>query len=153
MSFKIHRIKRKGIHALPIKIPTGLTARKLLKEEKIFVMDEGRAKMQDIRPLRIGIWNLMPEKEKTELQLLRLLGNTPLQVTITFAHTATPVSKKLSKSYLDTFYSTVDDIKEQWFDGFIITGAPIEHFQFEDVNYWKELVEIMEWSKERVTSM
>lgn len=138
---------------MPIKIPTGLPARKLLKEEKIFIMDEGRAKMQDIRPLRIGILNLMPEKEKTELQLLRLLGNTPLQVDITFIHTATHVSKNVSKSHLDTFYSTFDDIKDQWFDGFIITGAPIEHFQFEDVNYWKELVEIMEWSKERVTSM
>ena len=138
---------------MPIKIPGGLPARKLLKEEKIFVMDEGRAKMQDIRPLSIAILNLMPEKEKTELQLLRLLGNTPLQVDITFLHTATHVSKNVSKSHLDTFYSTFDEVKDRRFDGVIITGAPIEHFQFEDVNYWKELVEIMEWTKTNATSV
>src|SRR5690625_2910775 len=137
---------------MPINIPEGLPARKLLKEEKIFVMDEGRAKMQDIRPLSIVILNLMPEKEKTELQLLRLLGNTPLQVDITFLHTATHVSKNVSKSHLDTFYSTFADVKDRRFDGMIITGAPIEHFQFEDVNYWDELVEIMEWTKTNVTS-
>lgn len=138
---------------MPINIPEELPARKLLKEEKIFVMDEDRAKMQDIRPLSIVILNLMPEKEKTELQLLRLLGNTPLQVDITFLHTATHVSKNVSKSHLDTFYSTFDEIKDRRFDGMIITGAPIEHFQFEDVNYWEELVEIMDWTNTNVTSV
>lgn len=138
---------------MPINIPEGLPARKLLKEEKIFVMDEGRARTQDIRPLSIAILNLMPEKEKTELQLLRLLGNTPLQVDITFLHTATHVSKNVSKSHLDTFYTTFDEVKDRRFDGMIITGAPIEHFQFEDVNYWEELVEIMEWTKTNVVSV
>src|SRR5690625_2141082 len=116
-------------------------------------MDEGRAKTQDIRPLNIAILNLMPEKEKTELQLLRLLGNTPLQVNITFLHTATHVSKNVSKSHLDTFYTTFDEIKHRRFDGMIITGAPIEHLPFEDVNYWQELVEIMDWTKTHVTSV
>ncbi|MEI3606998.1 homoserine O-succinyltransferase [Pseudogracilibacillus sp. SE30717A] len=138
---------------MPINIPQELPARKLLKKEKIFIMDENRARTQDIRPLNIVILNLMPEKEKTELQLLRLLGNTPLQVNITFLHTATHVSKNVSKSHLDTFYTTFNDIKDKRFDGMIITGAPIEHFQFEDVNYWEELVEIMDWTKSNVTSV
>src|SRR5690625_7042665 len=101
-------------------------------------MDEERAKMQDIPPLNIVILNLMPEKERTELQLLRLLGNTPLQVNITFLHTATHRSKNVSKSHLDTFYSTFTDIKDSRFDGMIITGAPVEHMDFEDVNYRSE---------------
>ncbi|HLR71243.1 MAG TPA: homoserine O-succinyltransferase [Pseudogracilibacillus sp.] len=138
---------------MPIKIPEGLPARKLLKKEKIFIMDEDRARTQDIRPLNIAILNLMPEKEKTELHLLRLLGNTPLQVNITFLHTATHVSKNVSKSHLDTFYNTFEEIKNRRFDGMIITGAPIEHLHFEDVNYWKELVDIMEWTKTNVTSV
>jgi len=138
---------------VPIKIPEGLPARKLLKKEKIFIMDEDRARTQDIRPLNIAILNLMPEKEKTELHLLRLLGNTPLQVNITFLHTATHVSKNVSKSHLDTFYNTFEEIKNRRFDGMIITGAPIEHLHFEDVNYWKELVDIMEWTKTNVTSV
>ena len=138
---------------MPIKIPEGLPARKLLKKEKIFIMDEDRARTQDIRPLNIAILNLMPEKEKTELHLLRLLGNTPLQVNITFLHTATHVSKNVSKSHLDTFYTTFEEIKNRRFDGMIITGAPIEHLHFEDVNYWKELVDIMEWTKTNVTSV
>ena len=138
---------------MPINIPKELPARKLLKKEKIFVMDEGRAKEQDIRPLNIAILNLMPEKERTELQLLRLLGNTPLQVNITFLNTATHKSKNISKSHLDNFYETFEDIKTRRFDGLIITGAPIEHLAFEDVNYWEELTEIMEWSKENVTSV
>lgn len=144
---------RKGEIAVPINIPEGLPARKRLKQEKIFVMDEDRARTQDIRPLNIVILNLMPEKEKTELQLLRLLGNTPLQVNITFLHTATHISKNVSKSHLDTFYSTFTDIKDKRFDGMIITGAPIEHLQFEDVNYWEELVDIMEWTKTNVVSV
>lgn len=137
---------------MPINIPKGLPARENLKEERIFVMDENRATTQDIRPLNIAIVNLMPEKEKTELQLLRLLGNTPLQVNITFVHMATHVSKNVSKSHLDSFYTTFDDIKHRKFDGLIITGAPIEHLQFEDVTYWEELTSIMDWSKINVTS-
>src|SRR5699024_8011229 len=116
-------------------------------------MAEERAKTQDIRPRNIVILNLMPEKEKTELQLLRLLGNTPLQVNVTFLNMATHVSKNVSASHLNTFYSTFEDIKDLRFDGMIVTGAPIEHLKFEDVNYWEELVEIMEWSKKSVTSV
>ncbi len=138
---------------MPINIPHGLPAVEKLKKEKIFTMDETRAKMQDIRPLNIVILNLMPEKEKTELQLLRLLGNSPLQVNVTFMNTASHVSKNVSSSHLNTFYSTFEDIKDRRFDGMIVTGAPIEHLEFEDVNYWKELVEIMEWSKSSVTSV
>ena len=138
---------------MPINIPEGLPARQLLKEEKIFVMDEDRAKTQDIRPLNIAILNLMPEKERTELQLLRLLGNTPLQVNVTFLYTATHNSKNISKSHLDNFYETFEDVKNRRFDGLIITGAPIEHLQFEDVNYWDELKKIMDWSKDNVTSV
>ncbi len=138
---------------LPINIPKGLPARQLLKEEKIFVMDEDRARTQDIRPLSIAILNLMPEKERTELQLLRLLGNTPLQVNVTFLYTATHNSKNISKSHLDNFYETFEDVKTRRFDGLIITGAPIEHLQFEDVNYWNELTDIMDWSKDNVTSV
>lgn len=138
---------------MPINIPKQLPAGKLLRKEKIFVMDEERANTQDIRPMNILILNLMPEKEKTELHLLRLLGNTPLQVNITFLHTATHLSKNVSKSHLDTFYTTFDKIKHRRFDGLIITGAPIEHFEFEEVNYWEELTQIMEWSKENVTSV
>ena len=139
--------------SVPIKVPRDLPASKLLKKEKIFVMDEERAKMQDIRPLNIAILNLMPEKEKTELQLLRLLGNTSLQVNVTFLNTATHKSKNISRSHLDAFYETFEDVKHQRFDGLIITGAPIEHLQFEDVNYWEELTEIMDWTKTNVTSV
>ncbi|HLR64888.1 MAG TPA: homoserine O-succinyltransferase [Pseudogracilibacillus sp.] len=137
---------------MPINIPKGLPARERLREEKIFVMDDERASTQDIRPLNIAILNLMPEKEKTELQLLRLLGNTPLQVNVTFLHMASHESKNVSKSHLDSFYTTFEDVKDRKYDGLIITGAPIEHLQFENVNYWEELVEIMDWSKEHVTS-
>lgn len=138
---------------MPIKIPKQLPAWQLLKKENIFVMDEDRARTQDIRPLEIAILNLMPEKEKTELQLLRLLGNTPLQVNITFLHTETYESKNVSKSHLDTFYSTFSEVKDKRFDGMIITGAPVELMAFEDVQYWEELTEIMEWTKEHVTSV
>lgn len=137
---------------MPITIPKELPARKRLKEEKIFVMDEERAKTQDIRPLNILILNLMPEKKKTELQLLRLLGNTPLQVNITFLRTATYQSKNVSNYHLDTFYTTFDQVKSRKFDGFIVTGAPIEHLEFEEVNYWEELTEIMDWAEDNVTS-
>lgn len=138
---------------MPIKIPKQLPATELLKKEKIFIMDEERAIAQDIRPLNIIILNLMPEKEKTELQLLRLLGNTPLQVNVTFMNTATHESKNVSKTHLDTFYTTFEEIKLRKYDGMIITGAPIEHLNFEDVNYWSEMTEIMDWSKTNVTSV
>ncbi|PZX07548.1 homoserine O-succinyltransferase [Psychrobacillus insolitus] len=138
---------------MPINIPKKLPATGLLEKEKIFVMDEERAFEQDIRPLNIIILNLMPEKEKTELQLLRLLGNTPLQVNITFMNTATHESKNVSKTHLDTFYRTFEQVKHRKYDGMIITGAPIEHLEFEDVNYWQEMVQIMDWSKTNVTSV
>jgi homoserine O-succinyltransferase/O-acetyltransferase len=138
---------------MPINIPKDLPAAKKLKEEKIFVMDSDRAVSQDIRPLNILILNLMPEKERTELQLLRLLGNTPLQVNVTFMTMASHQSKTTSKSHLDAFYVTFDEIRHRRFDGMIITGAPIEHLDFEKVNYWDELKEIFEWSDQNVTSL
>ncbi|GGA27305.1 homoserine O-acetyltransferase MetA [Psychrobacillus lasiicapitis] len=138
---------------MPINVPKQLPATELLKKEKIFVMDEERAVAQDIRPLNIIILNLMPEKERTELQLLRLLGNTPLQVNIEFMHMATHESKNVSKTHLNTFYTTFEDIKHRKYDGMIITGAPIEHLAFEDVNYWEEMVQIMDWTKTNVTSV
>ncbi len=137
---------------MPIKIPKLLPAREILEEENIFVMDDLRAKTQDIRPLNILILNLMPEKEKTEAQLLRLLGNTPLQVNISFLTMATHDSKNTSKMHLDQFYITFSAIKDRKFDGMIITGAPIELLPFEDVDYWHELAKIMDWTKEHVTS-
>lgn len=138
---------------MPINVPKQLPAAELLKEEKIFVMDEERATGQDIRPMNIIILNLMPEKEKTELQLLRLLGNTPLQVNVTFMNMATHESKNVSKTHLDTFYTTFEEIKHRKYDGMIITGAPIEHLPFEKVNYWGEMTEIMDWTKTNVTSV
>ncbi|MBM7645980.1 homoserine O-succinyltransferase [Scopulibacillus daqui] len=137
---------------MPINIPKKLPAREILENENIFVMDDERASSQDIRPLNILILNLMPEKEKTEAQLLRLLGNTPLQVNIKFLHTASHESKNVSKSHLEQFYTTLEEVKKSYFDGMIITGAPIEHLKFEEVNYWGELTEVMEWSKTHVTS-
>jgi len=137
---------------MPIKIPHHLPAREILEEENIFIMDEERAAMQDIRPLNILILNLMPEKEKTERQLLRLLGNTPLQVNITFLKTATYESKNTSSYHLDEFYQTFDQIKEKKYDGMIITGAPIELLDFESVDYWRELEEILSWTDKKVTS-
>ncbi|MBD8005020.1 homoserine O-acetyltransferase MetA [Bacillus norwichensis] len=137
---------------MPINIPKQMPAREVLDKEKIFVMDEERASTQDIRPLNILILNLMPEKEKTEVQLLRLLGNTPLQVNITFLRMETHESKNVSKSHLEQFYKTFSTVKNYYFDGMIITGAPIEHLPFEKVNYWEELKDIMNWSKDHVTS-
>lgn len=130
-----------------------MPAREILEKEKIFVMDEDRASTQDIRPLNILILNLMPEKEKAEVQLLRLLGNTPLQLNISFLHMETHQSKTVSQSHLEQFYTTYSKIKHRFFDGMIITGAPIEHLPFEQVNYWDELKEIMDWTKEHVTSV
>lgn len=137
---------------MPIKIPYHLPAREILEEENIFIMDEGRAAQQDIRPLNILILNLMPEKEKTERQLLRLLGNTPLQVNITFLKTATYESKNTSSYHLEEFYQTFDQVKEKKYDGMIITGAPIELLEFESVDYWSELTEILSWTDKNVTS-
>ncbi|HEY9577582.1 MAG TPA: homoserine O-succinyltransferase, partial [Pseudobacillus sp.] len=138
---------------MPINIPQELPAREVLERENIFVMDVDRARSQDIRPLNILILNLMPEKEKTEAQLLRLLSNTPLQVNVSFLHTATHESKNVSKSHLEQFYTTFDEVKDRRIDGMIITGAPIELMEFEEVNYWEELKEIMDWAKTNVTSV
>lgn len=137
---------------MPIRINNDLPAKKILEDENIFVMDMNRAMMQDIRPLKIVIMNLMPIKQDTELDLLRSLSNTPLQVDVTFLRTKSHESKNTSVTHLDTFYNYFDDIKEHRFDGMIITGAPVELNDFEEVDYWDELVEIMEWTKTNVTS-
>lgn len=137
---------------LPIKIPDSLPAKEILQNENIFVMDESRAFQQDIRPLKIVILNLMPVKEVTETQILRLLGNSPLQVEVVFIHPDTHNSKNTSYQHLSAFYQTINDIKDQKFDGMIITGAPVEHLPFEEVTYWNELKEIMDWSVSNVTS-
>lgn len=137
---------------MPINIQKDLPARELLEKENIFIMDEKRAVHQDIRPIRILILNLMPLKEDTELQLLRSLSNTPLQVDITFLTVSTYQAKNTSPNHLNKFYNTFDEIKSQKFDGFIITGAPVEKMEFEEVDYWNELTEIMDWSEEHVTS-
>ena len=137
---------------MPIKIPNELPATKILTDENIFVMTETRAITQDIRPLKILLLNLMPTKIDTETQLSRLLGNTPLQVELTLIHTQSHVSKNTSEDHLLSFYQTFDDIKHLHFDGLIITGAPVEHLDFEEVEYWDELCEIMEWSKTNVFS-
>ena len=137
---------------MPIKVQNDLPARAILESENIFVMDENRAMSQDIRPLQILILNLMPIKEDTETQLLRALSNTPLQVDCTFLMLSTHVSKNTSASHLNKFYVTFDEIRRQKFDGLIITGAPVENMEFEEVNYWEELTRIMEWSKTHVHS-
>lgn len=136
---------------MPIKTQSDLPAKAILEHENIFVMDEERALHQDIRPIEIGILNLMPLKEDTELQLLRSLSNSPLQVDITFLTVESHESKNTSKSHLNKFYQNFSDIREQNLDGLIITGAPVELYDFEEVDYWSELVEIMEWSKTHVT--
>ena len=137
---------------MPIKIPNDLPAYKTLTEENIFVMTETRAITQDIRPLKILIVNLMPKKIETETQLARLLGNTPLQVEPTLLHTSSHQSKNVAEEHLLAFYKTFKDVKHENFDGMIITGAPVEHMPFEQVEYWAELCEIMEWSKTHVHS-
>jgi homoserine O-succinyltransferase len=137
---------------MPIKIPDALPAVEILNNENIFVMTEERASSQDIRPLKIIILNLMPIKITTETQLLRLIGNTPLQVEVEFIHTKTHKSKNTPHEHLINFYKTFDDIKNQKFDGMIITGAPVEQLDFYEINYWEELKEIMEWSFHNVTS-
>jgi len=137
---------------MPIRVQSELPAKKILEDENIFIMDESRAMHQDIRPLKIVILNLMPIKEDTEVQLLRSLSNTPLQVDVTFLTTGTYVGKHTPTSHLDQFYQTFEDIKTKKYDGLIITGAPVELMEFDEVTYWDELVEIMEWSKTNVTS-
>lgn len=137
---------------MPIKIPDNLPTMEVLTGENIFVMGEGRALSQDIRPLEIAILNLMPTKIVTETQLLRLLGNTPLQVNITLLHPKTHVSKNTPQEHLFKFYKTFDCIKDQKFDGLVITGAPVEHLQFEEVDFWDELTMIMDWAQKHVFS-
>ncbi|SDF83352.1 homoserine O-succinyltransferase [Fontibacillus panacisegetis] len=137
---------------MPIKVPDHLPAKEVLTNEKIFVMDESRAYRQDIRPLRIAILNLMPTKETTETQILRLLGNTPLQVEIVLLHPRSHTPKNTSAEHLEMFYKTFDEIQNRRFDGMIVTGAPVEQLEFEQVNYWEELKQIFEWSKTHVTS-
>ena len=132
---------------MPIKVQNELPAKAILESENIFVMDEARAMSQDIRPLQILILNLMPIKEDTETQLLRALSNTPLQVDCTFLMLSTHTSKNTSASHLNKFYVSFDEVRRKKFDGLIITGAPVEHLEYEEVNYWDELKMIMEWSK------
>ena len=137
---------------MPVKIPDNLPAAQTLHNENIFVMTEQRATTQDIRPLKIAILNLMPTKIVTETQILRLIGNTPLQVDVVLLHPETHVSKSTPPEHLQTFYRTFSSVKNETFDGLIITGAPVERLSFEDVNYWDELKEIMEWKLHNVTS-
>ena len=137
---------------MPIRIPNDLPAAEVLKQENIFVMTHNRAVTQDIRPLEIVVLNLMPTKVVTETQLTRLLGNTPLQVHLELMHMTTHKSKNVSQEHLLSFYKTFDEIKDRKFDGMVITGAPVELMEFEDVDYWQELCQIMEWSKTHVHS-
>ena len=137
---------------MPIKIPNNLPAVNILAKENIFVMNETRALSQDIRPLRFVIVNLMPTKIETETQLLRLLSNTPLQMEITLLKMNSYISKNISEEHMKNFYKTFDDIKNEKFDGLIITGAPVETLEFEKVDYWKELTEILKWSNKHVFS-
>lgn len=137
---------------MPIKIPNNLPAQEVLENEHIFVMNEHRALTQDIRPLKIIILNLMPTKITTETQILRCLANTPLQIEIDLLQTTTHKSKNVSEEHMLAFYQSFDDIKDNKYDGMIITGAPVEDMEFEEVDYWKELCEIMEWSKDNVQS-
>ena len=138
---------------MPIKIPNNLPAVDILAKENIFVMKESRALSQDIRPLKFVIVNLMPTKIETETQLLRLISNTSLQIEVTLLKMDTYKSKNVSEEHMETFYKTFDDIKDERFDGMIITGAPIETLDFEDVIYWEEIMKIMEWSKKHVFSV
>ncbi len=137
---------------MPIKTQSDLPALEILENENIFVMDENRAIHQDIRPLKVCILNLMPLKQETELQLLRALSNTPLQIDVTFLNMTSHVSQNTSTNHLNKFYNTFDEIKEMKFDGMIITGAPVEQMPFEQVDYWEEICKVMEWTKKNVTS-
>jgi homoserine O-succinyltransferase/O-acetyltransferase len=137
---------------MPLNIPNNLPATEVLKKENIFVMQEERASHQDIRPLEIVVLNLMPLKIETEVHLLRLLSNTPLQINITLLKTRDHESSHTPKEHLEAFYKTFDDIKNKYFDGMIITGAPVEKLNFEEVDYWEEMKSIMEWTNKHVTS-
>ncbi len=137
---------------MPIKVQGDLPAKAVIERENIFIMDETRAISQDIRPLQIAILNLMPLKHETEIQLLRALSNTPIQVDVTFVSLESHVSKNTPASHLNKFYSKFSEIKDRHFDGLIITGAPVEQLEFEEVNYWEELKTIMAWSDKNVTS-
>jgi homoserine O-succinyltransferase len=137
---------------MPIKVQKDLPAKEILEHENIFVMDEERAHHQDIRPLEILMLNLMPTKEETELQMLRCLSNSPLQVDVTFMMVSSHESKNTSISHLNRFYQYFDDIKNRKFDGMIITGAPIEHLEFEEVDFWEEFKMILDWADKNVTS-
>ncbi len=137
---------------MPVRVQNDLPAKKVMEKENIFMMDETRSTIQDIRPLSIAVLNLMPLKEDTEIQLLRSLSNTPLQIDITFMTTASYVGKNTPASHLNEFYKTFDEVRHRRFDGLVITGAPVEQMEFEEVQYWDELTQIMEWSKHNVTS-
>ena len=137
---------------MPIKTQSDLPAKEILENENIFVMDEFRAMHQDIRPLQVLILNNMPVKQDTELQLLRALSNTPLQVDVTFMNTKTHVSLNTPASHLNKFYTTFDEIKNRKFDGMIVTGAPVEDISFEEVDYWEETCQILDWAETHVTS-
>ncbi len=137
---------------MPIKIPASLPANSVLQRENIFVMDEERADHQDIRPLKIAILNLMPKKVETETQMLRLLSNTPLQIDLELLQMRSHVSRNTDDDHLFRYYKTLDDVKDQRFDGLIITGAPVEQMPFEEVDYWPELCQVFEWSKTNVYS-
>lgn len=137
---------------MPIKIQSDLPAKQQLESENIFVMDESRALSQEIRPLKILIVNLMPLKEATELDLLRSLSNTPLQLNVSFLKMKSHTSKHTKASHLEKFYISFDEIKNKHYDGMIITGAPIEKLDFEEVTYWDEITTVMDWSKDHVTS-
>jgi homoserine O-succinyltransferase len=135
---------------MPIRIPDNLPARKTLEEEGVYVMDSTRAARQDIRPLEIGLLNLMPNKERTETQFTRLIGATPLQVDLTLVRMTDHQSKNTPEEYLKTFYRTWEEVRERKFDGFIVTGAPIAHIPFEEVRYWPEMLDIMDWTRTNV---
>ena len=137
---------------MPIQIPNDLPAAGVLKQENIFVMTQTRAMTQDIRPLEIVVLNLMPTKIVTETQLTRLLGNTPLQVHLELMHTTSHKAKNVAQEHLLTFYKSFEELKDRKFDGMVITGAPVELMEFEEVDYWEELCQIMEWSKTHVHS-
>ena len=137
---------------MPIKIQSDLPVKEILEKENLFVMDENRAMHQDIRPIYILILNLMPLKEETELQLLRSLSNTPLQVDVSFMAVESHQAKNTSRSHLNKFYQTFSELKDKKFDGMIITGAPVEQMEFEEVDYWEEVTQIMDWSETHVTS-
>lgn len=137
---------------MPVIIPASLPANKTMRDENVFVMDKERAETQDIRPLEIALVNLMPTKIQTETQFVRLLSNTPIQINVEFIHTMSYESKNISESHMKNFYKSIKDVKHKKFDGMIITGAPVELMEFEEVDYWKEMKEILDFSKKNVTS-